>query len=215
MQSFLIVGKDREKIKEKSSEILEKRKVGKWDTSLFEFEKSIGIEDFRKIKENIFLKPIKSPEKAIILDVFNGITLEAQQSMLKILEEPPQNTIIILLAESKNPFLPTVISRCQIIEIPSESLSDGNVEKILDELFSSDVGEKFYLAQKLSEDREKAIAWIESALFEIRKKMLNQKKNSDLKKNSKLLREFIETHRLLKNTNVNSRLTLENLFLNI
>src|SRR3990167_3349861 len=87
MQSIIIVSKDLEQAFQKALDITLEKKIGKFDIEILEFEKAMGIPDVRILKERIFLKPM-GKEKAVILKLLNGITTEAQNALLKILEEP-------------------------------------------------------------------------------------------------------------------------------
>jgi DNA polymerase-3 subunit delta' len=76
----------------------------------------ISIEQIRDLIWKIFLKPFRSRYKVAIIDSANRMTLEAQNCFLKTLEEPKGNSVIILIAESENLLLPTIVSRCQKIK---------------------------------------------------------------------------------------------------
>jgi len=97
-----------------------KNNIDKLDISFIESEKAVGIAQVRDFQKRIFLKPFKSKQKAVILSTQNTITTEAQNALLKVLEEPPDNTILLLICESSEDFLPTIISRCKIITLDKE-----------------------------------------------------------------------------------------------
>ena len=212
MHSFLISSKDPQKSLEKAKEILKERGIGKWDLSEITPEKILGIEEVRKFSEKLFFKS-RGTEKALVLNLYKDATIEAQNSMLKILEEPPKNTLIIILAENSNQFLPTITSRCKIIELENKEVPKGSGEVF--EIFDQNIGERFYLAQTLYEDKEAAVVWLEDQINSLREKAKKEKSVEQTKKFAKTIREFIEARRLIKNTNVNARLTLEHLFLNL
>jgi DNA polymerase-3 subunit delta' len=91
----------------------------------------ISIEQIRDLIWKISLKPFKSKYKVAIVDSANRMTLEAQNCFLKTLEEPKGNSIIILISESENLLLPTIVSRCQKIKFfPVEK---EKIEKVLRE----------------------------------------------------------------------------------
>src|SRR3989344_2853262 len=138
MQSFLISSKDREEASKKADSLCSKNKIDKIDIDNINFEKSVGIEDVRIIQKKIYLKPIKSETKAIILNAYNGLTIEAQNALLKILEEPPNNTIIILMVPTLEQILPTILSRCKVIVIKKdqEDLTKKELDEIIEILFS-------------------------------------------------------------------------------
>lgn len=75
---------------------------------------SIKINQVREIISDSSRKPFESGYKIIIIDNAEKMTKDAQDAFLKTLEEPPQNTVFILLAENHNLLLPTIVSRCQV-----------------------------------------------------------------------------------------------------
>lgn len=220
MQSILISSKDKEKGKDKAIEISKKRGIDDIDINIFEFEKAVGIDDIRSIQQKIFLKPIRSLEKSALLMAGLGLTIEAQNSMLKLLEEPPNNTIIILVVCDKESILPTIISRCVVIELESELKVHKNISQYLNILISPNgVGGRLKLAQDLSKDKKESLNFLENAILEVREKLI-KKVSSDKDHHSisqflNILISLQRTHTVIKTTNVNLRLALENLFLNL
>ena len=76
----------------------------------------ISIDQIRALKSFMLLTSLKGKGKVAIINPAHAMNRAAANSLLKILEEPPQNTLIILITEANN--LPkTIISRVQIIEI--------------------------------------------------------------------------------------------------
>ena len=74
--------------------------------------KSIKIEQIRYMQEKIAEKPITSNKKIYIIDNSDTMTKEAQNCLLKTLEEPPEYAVIILLVSNENNILNTIKSRC-------------------------------------------------------------------------------------------------------
>jgi len=77
-----------------------------------EDQKSIKIEQIRYLKEKIIEKPITSNKKVYLISQCETMTREAANSLLKILEEPPEYIVIILTTENENKVLTTIKSRC-------------------------------------------------------------------------------------------------------
>lgn len=74
---------------------------------------SIGVDDIRlQINDTIFIKPYSSAYKIYIVDEAEKMTVQAQNALLKTIEEPPAYVIIILLTTNQESFLPTILSRC-------------------------------------------------------------------------------------------------------
>jgi DNA polymerase-3 subunit delta' len=77
---------------------------------------SIKIKQIRQIISDAARKPFETGYKIIIIENAEKMTHEAQDAFLKTLEEPPEDTVFILLAENHNILLPTIISRCQVYQ---------------------------------------------------------------------------------------------------
>jgi DNA polymerase-3 subunit delta' len=100
------------------------------DIHILSFEdNSIKRQDIDDIQEIIYMKPYESDKKIIIINDAQKMTLQAANTFLKTLEEPPKDTIIILLTINSNLLIPTMVSRCQSIKANKESLK--NIEEIL------------------------------------------------------------------------------------
>ena len=78
---------------------------------------SITIDSIREVGKDIYQKPMMSKRKVYIIENAETMRLEAQNAFLKILEEPPQYVVFILLTESSSMLLDTIISRCTILKL--------------------------------------------------------------------------------------------------
>ena len=92
-----------------------------------EKENSIKTEQIKELTNNVLEKPIQSNRKIYIINNSENMTKEAQNSLLKTLEEPPQYITIILITNNENLLLNTIKSRC--IKIPFDKLSDDEIKK--------------------------------------------------------------------------------------
>ncbi len=95
-------------------------------------EKSIKIEQIRLMNSKIYEKPIISNKKVYIINNAETMTKEAQNCLLKTLEEPPEYAVIVLIGTNENMFLNTIRSRCVKInfnKIKDEDLEDRLVKK--------------------------------------------------------------------------------------
>ncbi|GAA3645457.1 ATP-binding protein [Asaccharospora irregularis] len=84
---------------------------------------SIKIAQIRKLQSDIIIKPHKD-YKIYIINQSEKMTMEAQNTLLKTLEEPPRYAIIILITNNKERLLDTVKSRCETIKFTPISQSD-------------------------------------------------------------------------------------------
>ncbi len=78
---------------------------------------SFGVDDVRDIIEEVYKKPFEKYKKVIIIHEGNKITIQAQNALLKTIEEPPKGVYIIILCESLELILDTIKSRCEIYKL--------------------------------------------------------------------------------------------------
>jgi len=78
-------------------------------------KEKIGIGQIRQVQEFLFSSPFAASHKIAIIEEADNLTLQAANSFLKVLEEPPKKSIVILITRSFNDLLPTLRSRCQIL----------------------------------------------------------------------------------------------------
>ncbi len=198
-------------------------------------EKSLlSIDEVRWIKEDIFISPYLGKSKSYIFQI-NFIKEEAANSFLKILEEPPSYSNIIILSDNINFFLPTIISRCHKLklnyclpEFNEEMEKSGNK---FNEIFSTLEEKKYFDFFKLidtfvkDKEREEIESFLENISVILRdiyfkknglsSNLLVNKNICDKKVVEKIDIEKIEKTIETKNRiryNVNIKLALENLF---
>lgn len=96
-------------------------------------EKSIKTETIKEMVKGVYEKPIEGSRKVYIINDSQKMTKEAQNSLLKTLEEPPEYVVIILITENENLLLNTIKSRCTKIKF--NTLKDNEIIKILKEKY--------------------------------------------------------------------------------
>jgi len=218
--------------------------------------KKIQINQIRDLSWQLSLKPIKSFQRAAIIDQAHLMTSEAQNCFLKTLEEPKGQAILILITEHPDFLLPTITSRCQKIKffpVKKEEirnfLKEGGVsEKKIEEIIEISNGRpgvaieylenpeklkereeliqklikvskaplflRFQYAKELSESQdlnEVLNVW----LSYFRNNLISQKDETLLKKVEGLLKAIQKTIFLISTTNVNLKLALEILMLEL
>lgn len=91
---------------------------------------SIGVDDIREqINDTVMVRPYSSYYKVYIVDEAEKMTQQAQNALLKTIEEPPSYAIIILLTTNQEAFLPTILSRC--VQLKLKPLKDFVVKSYL------------------------------------------------------------------------------------
>ena len=83
---------------------------------------SMGVETVRDIKKSLFFMPNDGDRKVYIIDDAQKMTVQAQNALLKFIEEPPASVLFFIVADKKESRLPTVVSRTRIISLaPSDN----------------------------------------------------------------------------------------------
>lgn len=85
---------------------------------------SIGIDMIRQLQKDIYIKPYEGTKKVFIIANGDRMTLQAQNCLLKVLEEPPGTGIIIITTPNHHELIPTIISRCQILKVEGSGNQD-------------------------------------------------------------------------------------------
>lgn len=126
------------------------------DILYFPADSKLGIEQARKIKEHFSFKPYQAQGRAVVLEDASSLTIEAQNALLKTIEELPENSLLILSATSDAQLLPTIISRCEIIHPVNNKRSTSEVEQSdeIEKLLDSTIEERFEYIEKLKEKEE-------------------------------------------------------------
>ena len=125
---------------------------------------TISIEAIRELQHLVRLKTLGSGtiRRAILIEHAERLTVEAQNAYLKLLEEPPADTLLVLTADSKRSLLPTIISRLQTIHVypPGEDvtkayfLSQGYGETNITQAYLMSGGLPGLMGALLGEDTE-------------------------------------------------------------
>ncbi|MCK8826705.1 DNA polymerase III subunit delta' [Natroniella acetigena] len=134
-------------------DIIEIKPDGKW----------IKIDQIRQLQREILYKPYESRWKIYLIHQADCLNLEAANSLLKILEEPPRYAIIILVLDSIENILPTILSRCQLVRfrllpdelIKQELISNYKLSMEKSQLITSLAAGRYKTAVQLVEDEER------------------------------------------------------------
>jgi DNA polymerase III subunit delta' len=88
------------------------------DLLYFDWDSKLGVEQARLVKEHFSIKPYSTPGRVVVLEDAGNLTLDAQNTLLKTLEETPEKALILMGVNSEQDLIPTVLSRCEIINLP-------------------------------------------------------------------------------------------------
>ena len=118
--------------------------------------RSFHIDTIRQLRQNAWLLPGEAPCRVCVLCGAENMTDQAQNALLKILEEPPEHTVFILTAENRSMLLPTILSRVQTIRL--EPLTPAEILPVLRERCPDQPGEKLEWAAETADTIGQALA---------------------------------------------------------
>lgn len=179
----------------------------------------ISIADIRVFTRRLLLAPVKSPYVAGMISGAQSMTPEAQNALLKTLEEPPPRVRMLLESESEHLLLPTIVSRCSIVRLSAEGQDahpKSTAALALTQLMDQRVGERMLHLEPLAADAQKAKLTILEATREWMRLLHNHYSGTEPRKDAKILVALLrrlmraQTHLAL---NCNPRLILDRVFL--
>jgi DNA polymerase III delta prime subunit len=216
MQTFLIHGSNLEAIEIYIKKVMTTHAISPFDYDEIIPNPTIGIDSIRLLKQKCILKPSQSKYRLIVIKEMEKATIQAQQAMLKILEEPPANTFIILTCTDTTVILSTILSRCEIISLSQENndsqlAQNGEIQTIY-KVCRMSKGQRIIFAADYAKDKQESILFLnnvkracENLLYQDNSLLTKKQIGSLLQKTQAAIR-FIDS-------NSNTRATLDIFFL--
>ena len=96
-----------------------------WTVAPEDGKKNITVAQIRALRSEAYVKPHMSARRVFIIDMADTMNEQAQNALLKVLEEPPGSVLFILIAENKAALLDTVISRCTVLSLSPPEISEA------------------------------------------------------------------------------------------
>lgn len=190
MSSFLIVGTNKSKRRDHAATLIGTNSTG---IDLVVFEEPTSIAEAREVKSSLTRRPYQSDRISVILAEADQLTPEAQNALLKTLEEPPGRTDLYLLVQDRESLLPTVRSRTQLIDLgPLEpSVSAQELEQAW----------KAYQANSLAKLWATSLELGPVVWAELGRQLLLYKLSPNLLTTTPQLTDFVSTDKLTEITN--------------
>lgn len=187
-------------------------------------KKEISINQIRAIKNHLGLSPYNSFYKFAIIDQAEKMTQEASDALLKTLEEPQGNTILILITQTPDLLSKTILSRLQEIRFKQTSLNKTAKDFISEEhinILENPLNDIFKYIEKITkqDDNSEIFAILDSWLFWFREKLIQpiadhpHGDDYNTQQLLNILKEIQKSKDMISGSNVNQRLVLENLIL--
>lgn len=178
---------------------------------------SIGIEEVKELQESMRFMPFQEEvQVGIILDA-QKLTHQAQNSMLKSLEDSSETSVYILCVDNERNLLPTIRSRGVILypkrvgEQNEKEIEKNDLENVMENFFDLSPVEQFNVIEKYSENKDNSLLFINGIEDRLREQLELDIKNGNIDSSQRNLEflKVVEKSREKISSNCNRKLTLE------
>jgi DNA polymerase III delta prime subunit len=171
-------------------------------------EEKLGVEQAKQIRNHLTLKPYQADKRAIVLLHAHNLTPDAQNSLLKTLEEPLGDPLIILGVSQEDSLLPTISSRCQLVYVEGSKQVIPYLKLLeqIDKLSTMTAEQRFQVIEKVT-DRDE---FLEALVYYFQQKLEQNPTLVDAQKG-----EYVLEAQKWAAANVNTRAILEYLMLSL
>lgn len=143
---------------------------------------TLSIDSIRQLAADAALKPMEAPRRVIVVDDAETMQEVAQEALLKTLEEPPPSVLLMLLADDAGSLLPTIQSRCQVINlrpVAGGAIAAGLIRSGVDSALAAEIAvlaagrpgwairaahEPTLIAERRAA-ADRALSWIEASTY--------------------------------------------------
>lgn len=217
---YLFLGSKNEEMKDVALWLSEYLKTSPFDVLYVapkEDKKEIVINQIREIRRHLSLSPYNGPYKFAIIDRAETMNSEAANALLKTLEEPKGNTVLILIATKPELLPKTILSRLQEIRFKPISLNaiyKDFLKKDYINLLQRPLNDVFKTIEQITKEGTEILPLLDCWLFFFRDLLINKSATDQQReKFTNIIKEIQKTKDLISSTNVNQRLAMENLAL--
>jgi len=210
--STLIIAKTKDSIDKKIDQICcsLKHQFNQNNPDIFLVDKDSGwkVEKIREINNFLAQKPFSHQSKIVIILEAQNLNIESQNTLLKNLEEPGNNNYFVLSTNKIKTILPTIISRCQTINIVGarrDSLLSSNKNQIF---ITGNLSKDLALSEKLGKDKEGILPMLENELYFYQQELIENPNQ----KTKYILEKIIKAIQMI-NANVDPKNALDFIFI--
>lgn len=185
-------------------------------------DKSIKVEKIRELQKDVIVKPILHEKKIYVIPSANKMNLAAQNCLLKTLEEPPENVMIILTGPSIYSVIGTIRSRVKQVKIACarEDIFPEEMKEMLDHLHRKNITEVMKYSDFFDKNKEGIMELLHSMATYCDKKIdrlkneLSSNAECDIMRFAKYIDEINSAEQMLAE-NANFGMTIDNMLLNM
>lgn len=216
MQCYIILGSE-EKIKAFIESFTSEKKIASYNSTIYSGK--IKIDEVRLLQKKLIYKNAKNESSLVILPT--DITVEAQNALLKTLEELPEGKYICFTGQTDSTLLPTILSRCQIIRLEQSSsalqskkeLENTLKQFLIDKPLEPQTLSSLLSALPIAELKEDQLKDLIYSFRNVLLESLSSISLHQLHLLHSLLSDLTLLYPLVKSNNINPRLGAETIFL--
>jgi hypothetical protein len=208
MHAFLIIGSDTQTIQKECASRISTWKISAWDIIRIPEQGTVGIEMIRDFERELSLTARNSPAKVGLLTDIDRLTPEAQNALLKTLEEPPPLTYIMGTTRVPEALLPTILSRMSVVRLTDAPQKSDT--SILVKLLRESPGARLSTIEPFVTTRDDAKKFVTSLLRAAHEEFLKH----PTPQLTTLIRNLLTAQSQLS-VNVNQRLVVDNAVLSV
>jgi DNA polymerase III delta prime subunit len=178
---------------------------------------SIGVEQVKEFQKKMMYKPFQEKIQTSIIMEGEKMTHQAQNSLLKTLEESPSYTAYIICADNEKNLLPTITSRGHVIYSPGNIQADENSQILDESILDLPIVQKFEMIEGYAKEKTSSLEFINNIEEIFRHRLELDIKNGKIessKRNMDILKK-IDDSRMKISANCNRRLVLEALIVTL
>lgn len=167
----------------------------------------ISIEQIREVKKELVV--FNKDKRLFVIYSFDNSSIEAQNALLKTLEEKTGANQFILLAANINRVLPTIQSRCKIVRLETGSSPQNQAIFLYIDKLKSDHDYSFLAAHEITGiNKAEAVALIDKLLNYFKEKLMPEAKLAP-----SIVRKCLQVRKLIQDNNLNPQLAIDNLLI--
>lgn len=224
--TYLIVGNNEENIKKRISDILSESWGKEISMNIFdsqhpdlhilngEGKNSIGIEDVKNLQCDMMFTPFEESIQAAVINQAEKLTIQAQNSILKTLEESSDTTIYFLIVNNERSLLPTILSRSRKIYTKTEKEVSNNTENVKN-ILGMDLVDAFKYVEEVSKEKAEVENLLKDMEHFFQGLLEESIRSGDGYKNVAQKIDLVRTAQKRIKANGNKKLVLENLFIHL
>lgn len=206
--STLIISRNTELINEKLNDLLfklnHKYDLNNPDLFIIDENTGWGIDVVRSIKKFLSQKAFNHKSKILLIKDCHKLNIEAQNALLKTLEEPGENNYLVLTTNKPSSILPTILSRCHSIKLSSPKKKSS--EKLLK--ITGNLKKDLEVSESISRNKEEVLPFLEEQLRLYQEELIK----NPTPKTAKTIEKIIKSIQMI-NANVDPKSALDYLFL--